>query len=100
MLYVASIRSISASLIPLIWLGYSPHPPRTTHPPRTSRLVQPAPRRAGGRLTRQDAADHLSLAVSTLADWHPAGTGADSVKVGGLRFYRVDALNAYINKGE
>lgn len=55
---------------------------------------------ARGRLTRQDAANYLGLAVSTLADWHRKGLGPDSVKVGGRRFYRVDALNAYINKGE
>lgn len=55
---------------------------------------------ARGRLTRQDAATYLGLAVSTLADWHRKGLGPASVKVGGRRFYRVDALNTYINEGE
>lgn len=52
---------------------------------------------AVGRLTRQEAATYLGLAVSTLADWHRKGLGPESVKVGGRRFYRVAALNAFIN---
>jgi len=55
---------------------------------------------ARGRLTRKEAASYLGLAVSTLADWHRRGLGPASVKVGGRRFYRVDALNTYINEGE
>lgn len=55
---------------------------------------------ARGRLTRKEAASYLGLAVSTLADWHRKGLGPASVKVGGRRFYRVDALNTYINEGE
>lgn len=55
---------------------------------------------ARGRLTRKEAASYLGLAVSTLADWHRKGLGPVSVKVGGRRFYRVDALNTYINEGE
>jgi hypothetical protein len=54
---------------------------------------------ARGRLTRQDAALYLGLAVSTLADWHRKGLGPESVKVGGRRFYRVTALNAFISGG-
>lgn len=54
---------------------------------------------AVGRLTRQEAATYLGLAVSTLADWHRKGLGPESVKVGGRRFYRVAALNAFIAKG-
>jgi predicted site-specific integrase-resolvase len=52
-----------------------------------------------GRLTRKDAATYLGLSVSTLADWHRKGIGPDSVKVGGRRFYRVDALTAFIARG-
>jgi hypothetical protein len=55
---------------------------------------------ARGRLTRQDAAQYLGSAVSTLADWHRKGLGPESVKVGGRRFYRVAALNEFIAKGE
>lgn len=53
-----------------------------------------------GRLTRKEAAIYLGLAASTLADWHRKGVGPASVKVGGRRFYRVAALNAYISEGE
>lgn len=49
-----------------------------------------------GRLTRQEAAAYLGLAASTLADWHRKGIGPASVKVGGRRFYRVSALDAFI----
>lgn len=49
-----------------------------------------------GRLTRQEAAEYLGLKASTLADWHRRGVGPGSVKVGGRRFYRVGALDAFI----
>jgi hypothetical protein len=52
---------------------------------------------AQGRLTRQEAAIYLGLAVSTLADWHRKGQGPASVKIGGRRFYRVAALNVFID---
>lgn len=61
--------------------------------------LEAASRGARGRLTRQEAAHYLGLAVSTLADWHRKGIGPESVKVGGRRFYRVDTLNAFIKKG-
>lgn len=54
---------------------------------------------ARGRLTRKEAASYLGLAVSTLADWHRKGLGPASVKVGGRRFYRADALRAFIAGG-
>jgi DNA-binding transcriptional MerR regulator len=52
-----------------------------------------------GRLTRADAASYLGVSASTMADWHRKGIGPASVKVGGRRFYRVDALRAYIRQG-
>lgn len=54
---------------------------------------------ADGRLTRVDAAEYLGLAPSTLADWQRRGLGPASVKVGGRRFYRKEALNAFIAEG-
>lgn len=54
---------------------------------------------ARGRITRKEAAIYLGLAVSTLADWHRKGLGPESVKVGGRRFYRISALNTFIDKG-
>lgn len=50
-----------------------------------------------GRLTRAEAAQYLGMAQSTLADWHRRGIGPESVKVGGRRFYRLSALQAFIN---
>ncbi|WP_082543232.1 helix-turn-helix transcriptional regulator [Sphingomonas sp. Leaf339] len=49
-----------------------------------------------GRLTRQEAASYLGVSASTMADWHRKGVGPASIKVGGRRFYRVEALNAVI----
>lgn len=51
-----------------------------------------------GRLTRAEAAQYLGMAQSTLADWHRRGIGPESVKVGGRRFYRLSALQAFISK--
>lgn len=51
-----------------------------------------------GRLTRAEAAQYLGMAQSTLADWHRRGIGPESVKVGGRRFYRLSALQAFIGK--
>ena len=52
-----------------------------------------------GRLNRDDAAKFLGVSPSTLADWQRRGLGPASVKVGGLRFYRVKALTDFIEKG-
>lgn len=54
---------------------------------------------ADGRLTRIEAAEYLGLAPSTLADWQRRGLGPASVKVGGRRFYRAEALKAFIAEG-
>jgi predicted site-specific integrase-resolvase len=54
---------------------------------------------AHGRLTRPEAASYLGVAASTMADWQRKGLGPASVKVGGRRFYRVEALNAFIASG-
>lgn len=52
-----------------------------------------------GRLSRADAAAYLGVAPSTMADWHRRGLGPSSIKVGGLRFYRISALRSFINDG-
>lgn len=56
-----------------------------------------AARGVEGRLTRAEAAQYLGMTQSTLADWHRRGIGPESVKVGGRRFYRLSALQAFIN---
>lgn len=59
-----------------------------------------AARGVEGRLTRAEAAQYLGMAQSTLADWHRRGIGPASVKVGGRRFYRLSALQAFIRQRE
>lgn len=66
--------------------------------PRIS--LNEAKRGADGRLTRVEAAEYLGLAPSTLADWQRRGLGPASVKVGGRRFYRTKALDAFIAEGD
>lgn len=55
---------------------------------------------APGRLTRRDAAAYLGVSVSTMADWHRRGLGPASMMVGGRRYYRLEALTAFIQQNE
>ncbi|WP_294211383.1 hypothetical protein [uncultured Sphingomonas sp.] len=46
-------------------------------------------------MSRDDAARYLGLAPKTLAEYQRLGKGPASLKVGGRRFYMLDALKAF-----
>lgn len=48
-------------------------------------------------LTPAQAAEHLALSTSTLANWRCAGAGPPSVKVGGRVRYRLAELDAWVD---
>lgn len=52
-----------------------------------------------GRMNRADAARYLGCKPKTLAMWKLQGKGPRSVKVGGLRYYYQNDLDAFI-RGE
>ena len=52
-----------------------------------------------GRMTRKDAARYLGVKPKTLAMWALANRGPPSLKVGGRRFYKKNALDAFV-RGE
>jgi helix-turn-helix protein len=50
-----------------------------------------------GRLDRSAAAKFLGFKEKTLAEWQRLGKGPPSIKVGGRRFYKLDALRAFVD---
>ena len=52
-----------------------------------------------GRLARRDAAKYLGVAEKTMAMWQMNVKGAQSVRVGGRRFYFQANLDAFV-RGE
>ena len=50
-----------------------------------------------GRVSRKDSAAYLGKKPKTLAMWELEGKGPPSCKVGGRRFYMLEALQSYVS---